>query len=378
MRRSSDTSASVHAFPMHGHHKLINEGFRTRDGHIIEWLSSLLRPTGRTLRVHSRPEPWLLAPKQRLRSTPSLPDNLHFNSPRTVRPPRSRDRQRWWVESLRDYPPLPLDGTPVVVWNPLAALSSAGSSLSADGRRLHVDLLDNWLDHSAFDSISTEVHAGYERLFDVAASVSANSEHTLELARSFGRSDARLILNGCDPERFDARSGATGPTAIGYLGKIGFRLDLPGILKTIDSLPNMDFWFAGPILDAEYRAPLASRDNVRLLGDVHYSDVPNLLTNFDIGWVPHGVGSGKEVGGDVIKIYEYRAAGLPVVTTPVIGAGERGLSHVTVGPIATHARLLQEMVAGKERVPRALEQIPTSMTWQDKAKEIATCLLIEP
>ena len=56
--------------------------------------------------------------------------------------------------------------------------------------------------------------------------------------------------------------------------------------------------------------------NVVLLGDRRVEDVPAYLAAFDVAWIPHRVGEG-ETGGDLMKKYEYWAAGRQVVTTAV-------------------------------------------------------------
>ena len=111
------------------------------------------------------------------------------------------------------------------------------------------------------------------------------------------------------------------------------------------------------------------RDNIQLLGDVHYEKVPELLTTFDLGWVPHHVGEG-EVGGDVIKTYEYRAAHLPVLSTPVEGAQKRGLTSVTVLDAGSHESWIKERTSGVSRVPREPGRLPESSLWSSKAVTI--------
>ena len=362
------------AFPMHGQHKLTSEGYRTRDGHLIQWLGRLLEEAG-PVSVVSRPEP-IIAPGRAAFAESSLAYNTIAYPTRTKRLPLSLDRQRWWVTSLGAYPPIPdaLRGCDAIVWNPFVSLSASWESLSQSPRRIVVDLLDDWSLHYAFRGISTQVEEAYRRLFARADHVTANSEDTADLAKRFGRKDVELILNGCDPEIFRTENAATGPSTIGYVGKIGKRLDLDLMVKTITSLPNAQFTFAGPIMDREYRQPLESLPNVTLLGDVHYSDVPDLLTTFDVGWVPHRVGPG-EVGGDVIKTYEYRAAGLPVVSTSVLGARSRRLDeHVYVSDARDHADLITLLADDGPRVPRRLADLPESVTWKFKANQILDML----
>jgi hypothetical protein len=156
---------------------------------------------------------------------------------------------------------------------------------------------------------------------------------------------------------------------VGYVGKIGHRLDLDLVCTVARSLGSVRFIFAGPILDGGYREPLQREPNITLLGDVHYEDVPSLLRTFDIGWVPHRVGE-FEIGGDILKTYEYRAAGLPVLTTPVRGAGRRGLAAVHVADARDHMRFLEALALNGPRVGRDSTPIPDEHTWEAKARRL--------
>ncbi|WP_206556237.1 glycosyltransferase [Curtobacterium luteum] len=356
------------AYPMHGQRKLVAEGYRTRDGHLIEWFGRLTADHG-GVGVVSRPDPALLP--TRPVDTTRVAAGTRPVTPRSLRVPDLRDRRRWWVTSATAYPTLPssVRGVPAVVWNPFVA-TAASARNPFDNGTVVMDLLDDWTKHFAFASIRAEVENAYREAFDRADHVTANAEGTVALARRFGRDDVVLLPNGCDPERFSTEQRAAGPMRVGYVGKIGHRLDLQGILRTVRALPDVEFVFAGPVLDREYRAPLDAAANVRLLGDVHYDDVPELLTTFDVGWVPHNVGA-FEVGGDIIKTYEYRAAGLPTLSTPVDGAGRRGIDGVTALPIEDHASTLRRWTTGTgPRVPRMPTSIPRSATWQQKAGAI--------
>jgi len=359
--------AAVLAFPMHGQHKLISEGYRTRDGHLIEWFGRKLAGSG-PVAVISRPEPLVL---ERLRRTDysTVAPNTAAVTISTLKLPRLTDRRRWWVDSLGAYPRELPQGTPAVVWNPLVALSRSSDALFSDGRKVAFDLLDDWTIHYAFESIRGTVERAYAEMFDKATSVTANAEGTLELAHRFGRTDAVMVPNGVDPERFTTRSKATGASTVGYVGKIGKRLNLPLIVETARALPKVRFVFAGPILDQEYRKPMSECENIELLGDVHYEDVPELLAGFDVGWVPHNVGEG-EVGGDVIKTYEYRAAGLPVLSTPIGGVEKRGLNGVTVLPAEKHAAWIEALFANEVRAERIEGVIPLDSRWETKAEFI--------
>ena len=360
------------AYPMHGEVKLRREGWRTRDAHLMEWFSRL---TTRPLEVVSRPEPWpRLSLARRVGSEP-FPSTWRWCSRQTL--PRFSllsGRSRWWVSSASSTPQPTVAAAPVVAWNPLGA-ANVLSRISGRGPWCF-DLLDDWTRHHAFLGIRHDVGQAYSTVLKRVEIVTANSEATIELARRFGREDAVLIPNGCDPDRFNHPRATAGPLTVGYGGKIGLRLDPELIARCARALPSIRFEFAGPVLDRQTVKKFAGLANVEVCGDVPYSNYPQVLQRWDVGWVPHAAGAGREVGGDAIKIYEYRAAGLPVFTTPIIGT-ERAPSGVRV---VAPEDMCEALVAflGKHtataRPPRERVNLPIEVTWRYKAARILRLL----
>lgn len=362
------TSRVINVYPMHGYWKMMAEGFRTRDGHVLEWLSM---QSPHTVNVYSRPEPigFRSFKTRRLVSSGPLPNTRDLGR-EVLRIPNPFDSKAWWVKSAQYYREPESEG-PAIVWNPLAVLSSRlQRHWEAAGHPIHLDLLDDWTVHHAFKSISSQVDEAYSAIMRLATSVTANSEGTMDLARRYGREDAILLPNGCDPARFDGKNLAEGPVTIGYIGKIGKRLDTGLIAMVAEEFPNVRFVFAGPILEGEVGREIAKIKNVEMIGDQNYSRVPELLQKFDIGWVPHGVETGQ-VGGDAIKIYEYRAAGLPVVTTPIIGTRERPMHGVYVADSSEQIEVIRDLISGGTRVERVPSVLPRSVTWEFKTAKIA-------
>lgn len=360
---------------MHGQHKLSNEGYRTRDGHIIEWLGRFASSTKSRVNVISRPEPVVLAHARRIRG--SVATGTNPIQTLTWRMPKF-DPKHWWVRSARAYPLLAaFDGVPAISWNPFTATAPADRNPFRGDRTVILDLLDDWTVHQGFASIRREVEDAYHRAFEASNVIFANSEGTLALAHRFGRTDAELMTNGVDPERFEIPANAHGRLTVGYVGKIGHRLDAQLLSDVCGAFPQLRFVFAGPFLDSNdsYRKLLSGWENVELLGDVHYKDVPALMATFDLGWVPHAIGEG-EVGGDVIKTYEYRATGLQVLTTPVIGAGRTLTEGVHIVPARDQVAWLHEAIRGRERLERIAPDIPVHLTWRHKADCIARALSV--
>jgi glycosyltransferase involved in cell wall biosynthesis len=356
-----DRPRSLLALPVHGEAKLRVEGLRTRDAHLLEWISKL-RPD-LDVRLRSRPEPWPRVTLARARGE-ALPSRWRCESPEPLTLPPLRDRRRWWTTSLRfaDAWPASIDGA--IVWNPVTPRPPGPAAVP-----IVFDLLDNWLIHPSFESIRGAVESGYSEWLALASGVTANSEATLALARAHGREDAVLLPNGCDPERFSSRHTPGRRLTIGYGGKISTRLDTELVVECAESMPEVRFEFAGPVMVRGLRRRLASLPNVDLIGDVPYGRYPDVLSNWDVAWAPHRVGDG-EVGGDAIKLYEYRAAGLPTVTTKIIGwqRAAAGVVAVDRGEVLPTLRGL--CAGGPGSLGRDDPDLSPDQTWRVKAEKI--------
>lgn len=355
---------SLWLLPMHGEVKIRAEGPRTRDGHLIEWFSRLGVDD---LHVSSRPEPWPRLTLQRRRhALPASLSGCEWHSPQLVRLPDLHDRRRWWHRTGASTALWTARAPDAVVsWNPFAA--EALSRVKGDVP-VAFDLLDDWTNHHQFAGIREEVESAYRKAFEIADVVFANAEGTMRLAERFGRSDSQLLLNGVDAEMFSSISTATGPTTIGYAGKISERLDVGLVRRSVEALPDCRFVVAGPSISRDVSRALRRIPGLVLLGDVHYRDYPALLASWDVAWVPHRTGPAGEIGGDVIKLYEYRAAGLPTFMTPIEGAG-RGLPGVRIVSAAELPGTLAAFIrGGSERVAREGTAVPASSSWELKAR----------
>jgi glycosyltransferase involved in cell wall biosynthesis len=144
------------------------------------------------------------------------------------------------------------------------------------------------------------------------------------LAASARERGARRVLylpNACDPGPFLAPglrepadvAALPRPRAV-YAGSLDSWFDT-GLLASVASLlPRWTFVLIGPTRAA--RRPLAARSNVVLLGPRPYADLPAYFRFADAGIVPF-VLTPLTHAIHPIKIYEYLAAGLPVVATPM-------------------------------------------------------------
>jgi glycosyltransferase involved in cell wall biosynthesis len=154
-------------------------------------------------------------------------------------------------------------------------------------------------------------------------------------ARAAGSPSAHVITNGTDVRNFQralpggveiARPlrGLRRPV-VGYIGyRVRDRLDLDLIDFLARARPDWSFVFVGPAVGDEPLAEiLAVRPNVRVIPAVDYFALPAYLAAFDACVLPNRVNI-HTAGNDPIKIYDYLAAGKPIVSTAVSGADRFG------------------------------------------------------
>ena len=100
-----------------------------------------------------------------------------------------------------------------------------------------------------------------------------------------------------------------------YVGAIKDWFDEDLIFYAAKTLKNFNFILIGPI--HKKLKKLQNLVNVHLLGKKSYNEIPKYLYHSDIGIIPFDIGKHKSLVESVhpLKLYEYMACGLPVVST---------------------------------------------------------------
>ena len=193
--------------------------------------------------------------------------------------------------------------------------SDVARRLAAEtGGRLIYDLID---DHAGFPSVAPEVIAPEADLIREADAVTVTSERLEARVRELGRRPIR-IPNGAELDRFSSlppalRAFSRRRPVVGYIGAVSRWLDVPLLGELARRRPEWTFVLIGNTYGADL-APLMFRGNVRLVGEVPYEELPPIVHDFDVALVPF-VRNPLTEATDPIKLYEYLAAGVPVVAT---------------------------------------------------------------
>ena len=152
--------------------------------------------------------------------------------------------------------------------------------------------------------------------------------------------DIHVVGNGVDYAAFERALDMRDKTPrarprIGYLGAIAPWFDFELVGAAAAARPQWEFVLVGPVLGgaAAEVSRLKALPNVTVEPAVPHDDVPRVLAGFDVGLIPFRLNA-LTAGVNPNKLYEYLAAGVPVVSTPFSPDVETGADAVALAPDA--------------------------------------------
>lgn len=156
-----------------------------------------------------------------------------------------------------------------------------------------------------------------DEFLPLADSVIVTSEALYE-AKSKFNSNTHLVKNGVDFHLFNQAHNKfrfnKNRKTIGYIGSVDFRIDYNLLGNVIQLCPGYNFQFIGRIVDHHGYNQLRDLPNVHFTGPKQPHEIPQFMSEFDLGIIPFARNeSNKNVYP--LKVNEYLAAGLPVVST---------------------------------------------------------------
>jgi len=221
--------------------------------------------------------------------------------------------------------------------------------------------------YHAFPNASGHLREMEEALVAKADRVICSSDYLGARFRGLGAT-VEVIHNAASPDDY---AGARGKSprgerkVAGYIGCLTEWVDTALLAEAARRLPEVDFVIVGePEVDV---GDLEALPNVTLTGEVPYGDLPGHMARFDVGLLAYGMND-VNVASDPVKIYEYLAAGKPVVATRTPEIERLGelveLSDDAEGFVANIGRALAEDDA-KRRAARI--EFAERNRWQDRA-----------
>ncbi len=170
--------------------------------------------------------------------------------------------------------------------------------------------------HAGFSTNAADVQLEEEeRLLQEAEVVISSSERLRENIRPV--SDSILVRNAGDIEFFAKRPDKlaidTESPVVGYYGAISDWFDVELVRKAASRFPDWRFVLVGEVTNRAIQS-IRKLPNIELVGEAPYAALPGYLHAFDVCVIPFLINE-LTLCTNPVKIYEYMAAGKPVVAT---------------------------------------------------------------
>ncbi len=134
-----------------------------------------------------------------------------------------------------------------------------------------------------------------------------------------------LVPNGVDVEGFARPAALTPPDIanlphplIGYAGVLNEKIDFDLLAALAGQHPAWTFALVGPVAlrNPDELQPLRRLGNVHFLGGKPVEALPAYVQDFDAGLMPYRLNEWTR-NISPLKLYEYLAAGIPIISTPI-------------------------------------------------------------
>ena len=213
-----------------------------------------------------------------------------------------------------------LPAGPRILWyyTPMALLFSR--HLDAD-----VVVFDNMDQLSAFKGAPPELVALEDEMLG-RAHVVFTGGHSLYEAKKHRHHNIHAFPSSIDAAHFgrgraadrkepEDQAAIPGPR-IGFFGVVDERMDLVLVRELADTRPNWSFVMIGPVVKID-PADLPRRSNIHWLGARDYKNLPDYIGGWDVGFMPFAMNESTQFISPT-KTPEFLAAGVPVVSTPIV------------------------------------------------------------
>jgi glycosyltransferase involved in cell wall biosynthesis len=189
--------------------------------------------------------------------------------------------------------------------------------------------------------------------------------------------DTDLFARALQPGPTDSALAALAQPRIVFTGAIvAVKLDIPLLVTLARARPSWSFALVGPIGPGEPNmdvSALRREANIHLLGPRSYAQLPDVLRGADAGLIPYAL---NELTRSIfpMKVYEYLAAGLPVVATPLPALAD--VPEVATAPDAGGIAQLLERALAEDTPERraARSRAAAAHSWERRLQEIATAI----
>ena len=189
--------------------------------------------------------------------------------------------------------------------------------------------------------------------------------------------DTDLFAEALQPGEVDpAMEALSRPRVVFHGAIVATKLNVPLLVELARLRPQWSFALVGPIGAGDPGTDVSALErepNLHLLGGRPYEALPRVLRGADAAIIPYAI---NQLTRSIfpMKVYEYLAAGLPVVTTP-LPALARVEGLVVAADAQAMAEALDRELAGDDPERRAeRSRAAARFSWDTRLEEIEAAL----
>lgn len=226
---------------------------------------------------------------------------------------------------------------------------------------------DDWLGFEARASYHPAIAEAYRRIARSGTKVIAVSQEIID--RIDPRGPALVVPNGVEPAEWVGEpmpppswfTEIPGPR-VTYVGTLDDRLDVAGIVQLAAQTPDIHYVLVGPVGNQEAIAPLTGIRNVHTHSHVGRRELAAVLRASDACGLLH-IRSPLTSAMSPLKIFEYLAAGAPVIATDLPPVRNISSRVVLRESVADFAEAMPQLISMGQQDEAARLEFIDSHSW---------------
>lgn len=204
------------------------------------------------------------------------------------------------------------------------------------------------------------------------------------IAKSLDHQEIHIVHNGVfmpaflnfkKHQLYDSIASIPKPR-IGYIGIINSKVDFELIFNIAQSKPDWSIVLLGPVKTGIWQKKQRLREikklpNVSFLPAVPFNEIPVYMSHIDIGIMPYRLSTWAGYCESPLKLYQYWAAGLPVVSSPLPNISHQPGSLSVATETDEWIKAIQwEISHDSNKLKQRRRQIALENSWSRRANEV--------